>query len=81
MKKRLAKKQITKVIGYMAGNGFPVYNHVSNSEYNGGTCLPLEEDCYQFEITYTRKRHGAPLVLRNRWHNIYEKLLAKLNKC
>lgn len=67
MKKRIAKKKIKQVIGYMSANGFPVYNYVSNPEYTGGTCALTDEDCFRFEITYKRKRHGAPLHLTSRW--------------
>ena len=74
MKKRIAKKQIKKVVGYMTANGYPVVNCVSNPEYTGGTCVELDEDCFRFEITYTRKRHGAPLLLRNRYHKLYNKV-------
>ena len=74
MKKRLVKKQMKKVIGFMTANGGLVYNCVSNPEYNGGTCAERDEDCYRCEITYTRKRHGAPLVLRNRWQGMYDKI-------
>lgn len=73
MKRRLAKKQMKKVVGYMTANGLPVVNVVSNPEYTGGTCIELDEDCYRSEITYTRKRHGAPLLLRNRYHELYNK--------
>lgn len=75
MKKRLAKKQIKKLIGYDV-NGDPVYNCVSNPEYTGGTCISEidDEDMYQFEVRYIRKRYGAPLLLRNRWSELYEKI-------
>lgn len=58
----------------MTANGYPVVNCVSNPEYTGGTCVELDEDCYRCEITYTRKRYGAPLLLRNRYHGIYAKV-------
>lgn len=74
MKKRLAKKQIKKLIGYDV-NGDPVYNCVSNPEYTGGTSVGNDdEDMYRFEVRYIRKRYGAPLLLRNRWSELYEKI-------
>ena len=74
MKKRLVKKQIKKCIGYMAVCGLPVYNCVSNPEYTGGTCVDRDEDCYRCEVVYTRKRYGAPLLLRNRYYEMYCKI-------
>ena len=67
MNKRQIKKQMKKVVGYMAVCGHPVYNYVSNREYSGGTCAERDEDCFKFEVIYTRKRYGAPIVLKNRW--------------
>lgn len=74
MKLRKVKKQIKKVVGYMAVNGYPVYNCVSNPEYTGGTCVELDEDCYRIEINYTRKRYGAPLLLTRKTYPIYRKI-------
>jgi hypothetical protein len=71
MKRRVAKKQIKKVVGYMTVNGLFVVNVVSNNEYTGGTCLDLDEDCYKCEITYTRKRYGAPLCVRARHESVF----------
>ncbi len=71
MKKRLVKKQITKVIGYNV-NGEAVYNCVSNPEYNGGSTV--NEDYYNFEIKRTRKKYGSPLVLRKRYAQIYNRV-------
>ena len=70
MKKRQAKKQIKKIIGIMPCCGQAVYNFVSNPRYNGGSCIELDEDCCKSEIIYRRKRHGAPLLLRNRWRHL-----------
>lgn len=62
MKVRIAKKQIKKVLGYMSVDETTrVVNVVSNSEYTGGSCVERDEDCYRCEVTYTRKRYGAPL--------------------
>lgn len=74
MKKRQAKKQIKKCIGRLYANGLRVYNCVSNPVYTGGTCVEIDEDCYRFEIHYSRKRHGAPLLLRNRWLGLYNQI-------
>ena len=74
MKKRIAKKQIKKVIGYMSANGFPVVNCVSNPKYTGGTCVERDEDCYRIEVVYTRKRRGAPLLLTKRFSKIYHEV-------
>ena len=71
MKRRLAKKQIKKTVGYMTANGFPVVNCVSNTKYTGGSCWMLDEDCYGCEVTYVRRKHGSPLFLRRRWADIY----------
>lgn len=74
MKKRLAKKQIKKLLGYDL-NGNPVYNCVSNPEYTGGTSIGIyDEDCYRFEVHYIRRRHGAPLLLRNRWSELFNQI-------
>ena len=45
MKKRLAKKQIKKVIGFTL-NGEEVMNFVTNADYNGGSTK--DEDYYRF---------------------------------
>lgn len=74
MNKRKIKKQIKKVVGYMAACGEPVYNCVSNPEYTGGTCVARDEDCYSCEIIYTRKRYGAPLLLTNKMMPLYKKI-------
>ena len=71
MKKRLVKKQMKKVVGYNV-NGEPVYNCVSNPEYTGGSTP--DEDYYRCEVRYTRKRHGAPLLIRNRWTTILRRV-------
>lgn len=71
MKRRIAKKQAKKVLGYMTVNGLKVVNVVSNPEYLGGTCVELDEDCYKCEVTYTRKRYGAPLCVRARHEAIF----------
>ena len=76
MKKRIAKKQMKKVLGIMAANDSIVVNCVSNSEYTGGTSIEREEDCYKSEIIYFRKRHGAPLLLKKRWNNLYQQVLS-----
>ena len=55
----------------MAANGLPVYNCVTNPEYTGGSCVELDEDCYRIEVVYTRKRYGAPLLLRKRYRKLY----------
>lgn len=68
MKKRLVKKQMKKLVGYTIF-GEPVYNCVNNPEYTGGS-TPTE-DYYKCEIHYIRKRHGAPLFLRNKWLALY----------
>lgn len=72
MKKRQIKKQIKKIIGIMSCNGEAVYNFVSNSKYDGGTCVRIDEDCFKSEITYTRKQYGAPLLLHSKWNYIFE---------
>jgi hypothetical protein len=72
MKKRLAKKQIKKVIGFTL-NGEEVMNFVTNADYNGGSTK--DEDYYRFEVSYIRKRYGKPLLLKNRWAKIYEGVL------
>ena len=74
MKIRKAKKQIKKCVGYMAANGYPVFNCVINPEYTGGSCAELDEDCYRFEIVYTRKRRGAPLVLDKVGYDLFMKI-------
>lgn len=77
MKKRLARKQIKKLLGYDR-NGSPVYNCVSNPSYTGGTSIgEEEEDCYKSEVRYIRKRHGAPLLLRNRYATLYNRIHGK----
>lgn len=48
-----------------------VVNVVSNSDYLGGTCVERDEDCYKCEITYTRKRYGAPLCVRTRHESVF----------
>lgn len=77
MKKRIAKKQLKKMVGYMTVCGSPVYNFVTNPEYDGGSCIERDEDCYKCEITYTRKRRGAPLLLNKRWGKLYEEIYCK----
>lgn len=69
MKRRKVKKQIKKVIGTF--QGLPVVNVVSNPDYLGGTCVERDEDCYRCEISYTRKRYGAPLHVRARHERIF----------
>lgn len=71
MKKRLVKKQLKKLIGYTI-NGEPVYNYVTYPGYTGGSTL--DEDYYRCEIRYTRKRYGAPLLLRNRWDTLLRRV-------
>ena len=72
MKKRLVKKQIKKVVGLFLGKA--VYNFVSNSMYDGGSCVEVYEDCFKCEIFFTRKRYGSPLLLRNRWNHVCDKV-------
>ena len=79
MKKRIAKKQIKKVVGFMSVNGLDVVNVVSNSDYLGGTCVELDEDCYKCEITYTRKRYGAPLHVRDRHESVFLDIYNKVH--
>lgn len=79
MKKRIAKKQIKKVIGFMSSNGMDVVNVVSNPDYTGGSCVELDEDCYRIEITYTRKRYGAPLCVRNRHEEVFVEIYRKVH--
>lgn len=69
MKRRKVKKQIKKVIGTF--QGLPVVNVVSNPDYLGGTCVERDEDCYRCEISYTRKRYGAPLHVRARYERVF----------
>ena len=71
MKKRLVKKQMKKLLGFTINNE-PVYNCVSNPEYPGGS-TPYE-DYYRCEVRYTRKRYGAPLLIRNRWTTILRRV-------
>ena len=71
MKKRLVKKQMKKLLGYTI-NGEPVYNCVTYPEYNGGSTI--DEDYYRCEIRYTRKRYGAPLLIKNRWTTILRRV-------
>lgn len=73
MKKRLAKKQIKKIVGAMKVNGLPVFNCVSNPEYTGGSCVGLDEDCYKCEIDYCRK-YRRPLLLTKRWSKLYSEI-------
>ena len=79
MKIRTAKKQIKKVIGFMTANGFDVVNVVTNPDYTGGSCVELDEDCYSVEITYTRKRYGAPLCVRNRHAKVFAEIYRKVH--
>lgn len=74
MKVRKVKKQLKKQVGYMAVNGCPVYNFVTNPEYTGGSAMPLDEDCYSIEVEYTRKKRGAPLLLTSRMSSVYEQV-------
>lgn len=78
MKKRIAKKQLKKIIGYKTVNGNYVVNIVSSPDYTGGTCVIDDEDCYKCEITYTRKRYGVPLCVKRRHedklYDIYNKV-------
>lgn len=78
MKRRIVKKQCKKVIGFMTVNGFDVVNVVSNHDYLGGTCVELDEDCYRCEITYTRKRYGAPLCVKARHEEVFLEIYNKL---
>lgn len=79
MKRRIAKKQIKKVIGYMnVDNNARVINVVSNKEYTGGTCVERNEDCYKCEITYTRKRYGAPLCPRTKHEEVFLEIYDKV---
>ena len=55
----------------MSVNGMDVVNVVSNSEYTGGSCVELDEDCYRIEITYTRKRYGAPLCVKAKHEEVF----------
>lgn len=79
MKRRIAKKQIKKVVGFMAINGLDVVNVVSNPDYLGGTCVELDEDCYRCEIIYTRKRYGAPLCVKSRHERVFLDIYNKVH--
>jgi hypothetical protein len=79
MKRRIVKKQCKKVVGYMTANGLKVVNVVSNPDYLGGTCVEKDEDCYRFEITYTRKRYGAPLHVRARHEEVFLDIYNKVH--
>lgn len=79
MKRRIAKKQIKKVVGYMSVNGLDVVNVVSNPEYLGGTCVELDEDCYSIEVTYTRKRYGAPLCVKTKHKKVFLDIYNKVH--
>ena len=79
MKKRITKKQIKKVLGFMTANGLKVVNIVSNPEYTGGSCVEAEEDCYRCEITYTRKRYGAPLCVRTKHESVCLEIYNKVH--
>ena len=79
MKKRKAKKQIKKVVGFMTANGLAVVNVVSNQEYLGGSCVDRDEDCYRCEITYTRKRYGAPLCPKARHERVFLDIYNKVH--
>jgi hypothetical protein len=74
MKIRKAKKQIKKCLGFMSANGYPVFNCVTNSDYTGGSCAKLDEDCYRIEIEYTRKRYGAPMVIDSVGYKLFCKI-------
>ena len=79
MKRRIAKKQCKKVLGYMrVDKNTRVVNVVSNPEYLGGTCVERDEDCYRCEITYTRKRYGAPLCVKGKHEKVFLDIYNKL---
>lgn len=79
MKKRIAKKQCKKVVGYMSANGLKVVNVVSNPDYLGGTCVETDEDCYRCEVTYTRKRYGAPLHVKAKHEKVFLDIYNKVH--
>lgn len=80
MKIRKAKKQIKKVVGFMAANGCDVVNCVTNPDYTGGSCVERDEDCYKIEICYTRKRYGAPVCPKSKHSDIFWKIYYNVHK-
>ena len=79
MKIRKAKKEIKKVIGFMAVDPFTsVVNVVTNREYDGGSCVERDEDCYRGEVIYTRKRYGAPICPKDKHQEKFWELYHKI---
>ena len=76
---RKAKKEIKKVIGFMAVDPFTtIVNVVTNREYDGGSCVERDEDCYSCEVIYTRKRYGAPICPKIRHEEKFWELYHKI---
>lgn len=63
----------------MSANGLKVVNVVSNPDYLGGTCVEKDEDCYRCEVTYTRKRYGAPLHVKAKHEKVFLDIYNKVH--